>query len=152
MVCAAGAARAEDLPKDIQADGKVVLKLHAEGAQIYECKVNSEGAKAWQFREPVATLLQENKTVGRHFAGPTWELADGSAVVGKVAAQAPGKTAGDIAWLKLTVKDRRGEGGLAKVTTVQRLDTHGGAHSGACDKEGALHVEPYTAEYVFLEN
>jgi hypothetical protein len=151
MAFPVGTVRAEDLPSGIATDGKVVLKLHAEGAQIYECKASSAGALTWQFREPVATLLQEGKTVGRHFAGPSWELADNSAVIGKMAAQAPGKTAKDIAWLRLDVTDRRGEGGLSKVTAVQRLDTRGGAYSGACDQAGALHVEPYSAEYVFLE-
>src|SRR2546421_10876903 len=37
------------------------------------------------FREPIATLLLDGKTVGRHYAGPNWEHADGSAVVAKVA-------------------------------------------------------------------
>ena len=52
----------------------------------------TDGKLAWAFREPIATLFQDGKTVGRHYAGPTWELSDGSAVVGKVAASAPGAT------------------------------------------------------------
>ena len=74
----------------------LVATIHAEGAQVYECKADAGGKLAWQFREPIATLLVSGKTVGRHYAGPNWELADGSAVVGKVARRAPGATANDI--------------------------------------------------------
>jgi len=60
------------------------------------------------FREPIATLLADGKTVGRHYAGPNWEHSDGSAVVGKAAGNAPGTTANDIPWLKLEVISHRG--------------------------------------------
>ena len=64
------------LPDTIAAPGETtVTTLHAEGAQVYECKADAAGKLAWQFREPVATLLLEGKTLGRHYAGPTWELA-----------------------------------------------------------------------------
>ena len=56
-----------------------VATLHAEGAQIYECKAANDGKPIWQFREPIATLLLDGKTVGRHYAGPSWECTDGSA-------------------------------------------------------------------------
>jgi hypothetical protein len=109
LLTTAQLAGAAGLPDGIDAQGKTpVLSLHAEGVQIYDCKADSAGKPAWQFREPLATLLQDNKTVGRHFAGPTWELADGTAIVGKVAAQAPGRTANDIAVLKLDVVNHRG--------------------------------------------
>ena len=39
--------------------------VHAEGAQVYECKADAAGKLAWQFREPVATLIVDGKTVGR---------------------------------------------------------------------------------------
>ena len=69
------------LPDAIAAPGQtVVVTLHAEGAQIYDCKAGADGKLAWAFREPIATLLDNGKTVGRHYAGPNWELSDGSAV------------------------------------------------------------------------
>jgi hypothetical protein len=88
--------------------------------------------------------------VGRHYAGPNWEHADGSAVVGKAVGNAPGKSANDIPWLKLEVTAHRGSGALSGVTTVQRINTAGGVYAGACDKAGALHSAPYAADYVFL--
>ena len=139
------------LPEALAAPGEtVVLTVHAEGAQVYECKAGNDGKLAWAFREPVATLMADDKIVGRHYAGPTWELSDGSAVAGKVAASAPGATAKDIAWLKLDVVSRRGSGMLSNVTTVQRINTVGGKLDDACDRPGDSRSMPYTADYVFL--
>jgi len=139
------------VPAAIAAPGEsVVATIHAEGAQVYECKAGADGKLAWAFREPIATLVLDGKTVGRHYAGPNWEHADGSAVVGKAVANAPGKSASDIPWLKLEVTAQRGSGALSGVTTVQRINTVGGVHAGACDKAGALHSAPYAADYVFL--
>jgi hypothetical protein len=71
-------------------------------------------------------------------------------VVAKAAGNTPGKSANDIPWLKLEVTAQRGSGALSGVTTVQRINTVGGVHTGACDKAGALHSAPYAADYVFL--
>jgi len=102
-----------------------MLTIHAEGAQIYECKVDPTGKLTWQFREPIAALMIEGKTVGRHFAGPNWELVDGSAVGGKVIGRAPGSAAKDIAWLKLEVTSQRGAGQLTGASSIQRINTKG---------------------------
>lgn len=131
-------AASAQMPEAIAALGETaVATLHAEGAQVYECKADASGRLAWQFREPIATLFLDGKTVGRHYAGPTWEHGDGSAVVGKVAGRAPGATIQDIPWLKLEVTERRGSGLLSGVTTVQRIQTRGGAVEGTCDTAGA---------------
>src|SRR5690348_9088007 len=79
------------LPAAIAQPGEaVVFTVHAEGAQVYECKAGADGKLAFAFREPIATLLIDGKTIGRHYAGPTWEHSDGSAVVAKAAGNAPG--------------------------------------------------------------
>ena len=145
-------ARAETpLPDAIAAPGEAtVLTVHAEGAQVYECRAGADGKPAWAFREPIATLLVDGKTVGRHYAGPNWEHSDGSAVVGKAAGNAPGATPNDIPWLKLEVISHRGSGILTAATTVQRINTIGGKLEGTCDKAGAFKSAPYSADYVFL--
>jgi hypothetical protein len=138
-------------------DERVVIKLHAEGAQIYECKPDSGNPSApsahpltWQFREPVATLIVEGKTVGRHYAGPNWDHIDGSGVNGKVVGSAPGVTPNDIPWLKLEVAGRRGNGILSDASTVLRVNTTGGMAKGSCESAGKYLSVPYAADYLFL--
>jgi Protein of unknown function (DUF3455) len=65
---------AAQMPSAIDAPGETLIaSLHGEGAQIYECKAGSDGKLAWAFREPIATLLLDDRTVGHHYVGPTWE-------------------------------------------------------------------------------
>ena len=133
------------------ADRMVALVVHAEGAQLYQCEPDDGGHAVWTFREPIATLIGDNgKTMGRHYAGPTWELDDGGAVKGKLLASAPGAGANDISLSKLAVADHRGAGALSGVSLILRLNTHGGALKGACVVAGELHAESYSADYVFL--
>jgi hypothetical protein len=144
------AARAE-VPDAIAAPGESLVALvHAQGAQIYECKAGASRQLTWKFREPVATLLDESgKTIGRHYAGPHWELDDGSIVAAKAVGRAPGATPQDIPLLKLETTERRGNGRLADVSTIQRLDTKGGTAEGVCPTAGALMSVPYSADYAF---
>lgn len=139
------------VPAAVAVAGATTLATYqGVGAQVYECKAGSDGKLAWAFREPIATLILKGKTAGRHYAGPTWENVDGSKVVAKASGNAPGATADDIPWLKLDVVSHKGSGLFAKATTVQRLDTHGGVLSGACDKAGDFKSVPYSATYVIL--
>jgi hypothetical protein len=133
------AAAAFDLPSRT-----IVARFHAEGAQVYECR-----GSAWTFREPVATLIEDGRTVGRHFAGPRWQLDDGSLVTGHLAQSIPGATAADIAVLKLDIVLNAGTGRLAQATVAYRLDTRGGTLQGPCDTPGALRAVAYAADYVF---
>lgn len=142
---------AQAIPDAIAAKGEaVMLTLHADGAQVYDCKAGEGGRLTWQFREPIATLIQDGKTVGRHYAGPTWEHVDGSRIAGKPIGRANGATAQDIPWLKLEAVEARGAGALAGVTAIQRINTQGGQLDGACEKAGATRAVPYAADYVFL--
>ena len=144
-----GVARAQ-LPDAIAAlDAAPLVTLHAEGAQIYECKTGSDGKLTWTFREPIASLMLDSRTVGRHYAGPTWEHVDGSSVQAKVVGNAPGATANDIAWLKLEVVERRGTGALTGADIIQRINTAGGVLHGSCERAGTLRSVAYSADYVF---
>lgn len=147
------AASAQQLPAAVAAPGySPVLSAHAEGAQLYDCVKGADGKLAWKFREPIASLLVDGKTVGRHYAGPKWENVDGSIVVAKTVGNAPGASANDIAWLKLEVTAHEGKKGiLSDVAFVQRINTHGGVVTGACPKAGAFRSAPYSTEYVFLK-
>jgi hypothetical protein len=139
------------IPPEFDVTGHTtILIAHAEGAQVYQCKANAAGAMAWAFREPIATLIGDGKTVGRHYGGPNWELTDSSRVKGKVAANIPGGTPKDIAQLKLDVIEHGGDGMLKDATMVLRINTHGGAIEGACPEVDAYRSVPYSADYVFL--
>ena len=124
----------------------LLLKVSAKGVQIYTCK-----PEGWVLKAPEADLFDEKGAkVGHHSGGPTWELNDGSAVIGEVKEKAPAD--GTIPWLLLAKKSTRGEGMLARVTFIQRLDTQGGkAPADGCDAghQGAEARIDYTGSYSF---
>jgi len=131
LTALAGGSAVAQMPGPIATPAEAtVVTLHAEGVQVYDCKPGKDRKLAWALREPIATLLLDGKTVGRHYAGPRWEHIDGSVVAGKVVANAPGKTPNDIPWLKLRATARRGQGTFSGATTVQQINTQGGAHAG----------------------
>jgi uncharacterized protein DUF3455 len=146
-------ANASALAADAVAEGKVIATLHAEGSQIYECKADPtqspSGALTWQFREPIAALFVDGKSIGRHYAGPNWDHIDGSGVKAKVAANLPGAGPNDIPWLDLEVVEHRGNGILSDATAVRRLNTKGGVAMGSCERAGSFLSVPYSADYVF---
>jgi hypothetical protein len=132
-----------------------VLKSHAKGVQIYVCGPKKDAPKEleWSLKAPEAELLDaDGKSIGKHFAGPTWQAADGSKVVGAMKAKVDAPTAGNIPWLLVEAKSNEGQGVLAHVSFVQRVDTEGGkAPSTGCDKahlNAETRVE-YQANYYF---
>jgi FtsP/CotA-like multicopper oxidase with cupredoxin domain len=137
------------------ADQGVFLKLHATGVQIYQCTSKPEDTStfAWTLQAPEATLADRwGHTVGRHYVGPTWELRDGSRVVGEVAARDPGPDPTAIAWVLLRVKSTAGSGALTKTQSVLRVDTVGGiAPSTPCTEAQAHAIArvPYSGDYYF---
>jgi uncharacterized protein DUF3455 len=139
------------VPAAIAVSGETtVATFHAEGAQVYECQLDPASKLVWQFREPIAALILDGKTVGLHSAGPNWQHFDGSAVRAKMVSSAPGATSNDVPWLKLEVTEQRGNGILSHVATVQRINTKGGATRGPCETAGVYHSVSYSADYVFL--
>lgn len=140
------------VPAEInEPNAAIVAIYHAEGIQLYECSAGSDGKLMWSFREPVATLVShQNLTVGRHYAGPYWELSDGSTISGRPIGRAPGKTPDDIPWLKLAAINHRGDGKLEHVDVIQRINTKGGVAAGPCDDAGQFRSVPYAADYAFL--
>jgi hypothetical protein len=48
------------------------------------------------------------------------------------------------------VVNKHGNGLLADITTVQRLNTRGGVLQGACDQVGSFRSVAYSADYSFL--
>lgn len=156
--CTGGKLQAvRDVPPAIRtpAGEMIQLEMLAIGTQVYECAPDDRmaGAHAWRFRAPEAELQDRyGRPLGRHFAGPTWEALDGSAVVGEVVSKDPGPNASAIPWLLLKAKANRGRGTFGTTSSIQRVDTVGGkAPEQSCDSAnlGQVAKVPYRATYYF---
>ncbi len=134
-------------------DEKLVLQAHAKGDQVYVCRQEGNNAFGWVLQAPDATLFDSSgNPIGKHFAGPTWQFSDGSAVKAKVAATTPSPDADSIPWLLLTATEHQGSGALQRVTSIQRLHTAGGkAPDSGCDAAhaGSMMRSRYAADYYF---
>lgn len=131
---------------------RLLLRAAAQGVQIYTCTQQGSGA-AWWLKGPEAVLRDDRgKVIGKHFAGPSWRTSDGSTVVGEVIAKADAPSSNAIPWLLLRAKSHSGDGRLAKVAFIQRIDTAGGVANVGCDfatRGNELRV-PYSAAYLFF--
>jgi hypothetical protein len=143
-----------DVPPELTVpDGnRLAFHLKGVGAQVYACSTTATGY-GWVFQAPDADLLFPNGWVaGSHYAGPTWEVLDGSTVVGKkVAGVTVDPTA--VPWLLLSAVSHTGKGAMSNVSFIQRLSTTGGlAPTSACgaDNLGEVANVPYTAQYYFF--
>jgi hypothetical protein len=144
---------AAQAPDRLSAPGdRPLMTLGATGVQIYECRRGNDGSQTWAFREPRANLTQGGTVVGRHYAGPSWELNDGSKVVARAVASADGPLLTAIPLLRLEVTERSGSGALSEVTHIQRLNTNGGVLRGPCPTAGQVTEVVYTADYVMLRS
>jgi hypothetical protein len=129
----------------VPAGNKVAFQTYAEGVQIYRWSGTS-----WVFVRPEAVLFdQDDNVVGIHYAGPTWESASGSKVVGAVLERAtPDPDA--IPWLKLEAASSDDPGVFRGVTYIQRVNTVGGkAPAGPGAFVGEVVEVPYAADYFF---
>lgn len=133
---------------------KALFSLAARGVQIYTCRESTGPRRfAWTLRAPGATLYDDREVPqARHYAGPTWEAADGSRIVGELRAQADAPLPESLPWLLLAVRSHEGDGRFTPVTSIQRVDTLGGvAPDEGCDAahQGTEVQVLYTARYVF---
>lgn len=145
------------VPAAIRAPAGQVLFLEAlaSGVQIYECTAKPGTAQGheWTFRSPEAALADRGgRPLGKHYAGPSWEAADGSVVVGEVKARDPGPDKAAIPWLLLNAKSTTGNGVFSATRSIQRIHTTAGlAPDAACTagQVGQTARVPYTAVYYF---
>lgn len=144
------------LPEAVRAPAgaRQTLWTVGRGELTYECREKKDmaGQFEWAFVGPVATLYgADQKTVGKYYAGPTWEAMDGSKVTGKQVAVAPGG-AGNIPLQLVKAEPAMGMGAMQGVAYIQRLNTQGGvAPSLPCTvaAKGQRQQVAYAADYVF---
>jgi hypothetical protein len=137
---------------------QLLLWANADGSQIYTCTPPPDGgspdAFTWVFTAPAATLFDpaNGNAVGKHFAGPTWQLdADMSEVIGQTIAKILVDPMA-IPWLLLKAVAHMGAGLFTQVDYVQRLRTQGGiAPTSGCNANsaGGTTQVPYSASYYF---
>ena len=141
-------------PVRVPAGQKVRMTATGVGDLSYECreKKDAAGQYEWVFVGPVANLMSsDKKVVGKYYAGPTWESADGSKITGKQVAVAP-SSAGNIPYQLVKTEPAMGAGAMNGVTYIQRVNTKGGvAPTMTCDAAGVSKKQtvPYQADYVF---
>ena len=92
-----------EVPAALNPDKLSIFRVvSAKGVQVYTCARNPAGGTGWVLRGPDAQLFDsQNKLVGKHYAGPTWEAGDGSKVVGVVKAKVDAPDPRAIPWLLL---------------------------------------------------
>jgi hypothetical protein len=137
---------------------RLTLKAKSVGVQIYTCRADQSqpsgmGTYAWILKAPEATLFDERgMTIGKHYEGPTWELNDGSKVVGAAQTTLAPPSGDGIPWLLLKAVRNDGAGVLTPVRTIQRVETFGGkAPASGCDMskvDSEVRI-PYGATYYF---
>jgi len=157
MAGLSGSGKGAPLPAAIAvaATQALLLEARAEGVQVYACKarMGDRTSLEWTLVAPEADLLDATgRKIGRHGSGPSWELDDGSRVVGKVLAREDAPDPAAVAWLLLGVKESAARGILARTDKIQRVDTSGGKPPGShCDKfqENREFRSPYRATYRF---
>jgi hypothetical protein len=136
---------------DDSSTATLVLRARGEGVQIYTCTKVDDWV--WKLKAPDATLFDDqHHAIGKHFAGPTWQLDDGSEVRGKLLESR--QQEGTIPWLILSAESIGGPGRLSLVDVVRRSETKGGlAPSTGCDAQhaGAEVRVPYSATYSFFD-
>jgi len=110
-------------------------KLEASGTTLQHAVQKVAVAQASSSETPVQQLIKA--------------LND---LMGKAVARVDSPDANSIPWLLVTVIGHSGDGILSRVTSIQRIQTHGGqAPADGCNaaKAGAETKSSYTAEYVF---
>ena len=138
------------------ANESLAMIVPARGVQIYECRASKDraGEYEWAFVAPEAELFDTTGArIGKHYAGPHWEAADGSKILGAVKERADAPQADAIPWLLLSTKSVGPSGSFSKVTSIQRVNTVAGvAPKTACGKAeaGKSARINYTADYYFF--
>lgn len=108
----------------------------------------------WTLKAPEALLYDDRgQEVGHHYGGPSWELKDGSKIVGQLQSKVDAPQTDAIPWLLLQVKSREGNGVLSSTNWIQRVNTADGkvptTGCNAANQNQEIRVG-YSADYYFL--
>jgi len=127
-----------------------VLRLQGQGAQIFRCESQAAGLR-WTYRLPEAELRDaKGNVVVHHGVNLSFEHVDGSRLVGEIVDHVPSPDGDSLPWLLLKTRVF-GEGALAAIAYVQRINTVGGMPPPRCEADQLNQVlrVPFSAEFVF---
>ncbi|HYZ73882.1 MAG TPA: DUF3455 domain-containing protein [Chthoniobacterales bacterium] len=130
----------------------IVSAVAGEGVQIYESKPNPSGGFKWSLKGPEADLKGlSGEILGKHGAGPSWTMDDGSSIVGNLPPLDTVVASKGVPWLLLSVKSKSGSGILNQVDYVVRVAADGGIAPAEPPKTGGEIIRVrYRAIYLFL--
>jgi hypothetical protein len=128
--------------------------LSADGVHIYQCKpLDGSGRYAWVFTAPDATLYEGSRSVATHKSPNLWEsLSDRTSVTAVVRSTQP--AGGNLPWTMMNAQPLGSGGMFAGVTSIQRVNTQGGAApAGGCgpDTDGDESRVAFRADYYFYK-
>jgi hypothetical protein len=168
----------ESLPPDLRVGQNEVLQevMTTHGDETYVCRRLKSDASTAGIASPSSASLPgmarddtqlrwdplgseallvdaSGQSVGTVAPGRYFLAYDGSYVIGKVAAESQ-VGANALTWVRYTARfvaaRRPGEGRLADISSIQRIDTSGGLPPlPTCELEGAHLLVPYGATYMF---
>jgi hypothetical protein len=132
------------------------MMLNASGAQIYTCMPSptQAGAYGWVSTAPDATLYDGTRGVARLATTDHWESLDDRSSVSGIPMRLQAAGAGNMPWALMRGVPVGESGMFAGVTSIQRVNTQGGAAPTAgCDE---MHVGTearvdFTADYYFYK-
>ena len=130
--------------------------LAGNGVYIYQCRQSAldPNLYEWSFIVPDATLYEGTRSVARHATVGLYEsMSDRSSISGVVRGSQAAGTA-NLPWVSMRAQPLSESGMFAGVTTIQRVNTNGGAApGGGCgpDNIGAEARVAFRADYYFYK-
>lgn len=144
------------VPLRVSSSETPAFMLSADGVYVYQCRASLSvpNAYEWGFIAPDATLYEGSRSVARHSSVGVYEaLTDRSSVSGIVRGAQPAGTA-NLPWVLIAAQPLSDSGIFAGVTSIQRVNTSGGAAPTtgcAATNEGAEARVAYRADYYFYK-
>jgi hypothetical protein len=128
--------------------------LRADGVQVYQCSPLANGGYGWAFLAPDATLFDGTRGVARLATPNHWESLDDRSAVTGIPRRMQAAGADNMPWELLGAMPAGEDGMFAGVTSIQRVNTRGGAlPNAACDdtRVGEEARSAFTADYYFYK-
>ncbi len=132
------------------------MMLTATGAQLYTCTPSptQDNAYGWVSTAPDATLYDGTRGVARLATVDHWESLDDRSSVSGIPMRLQAGGAGNMPWALMRGVPVGESGMFAGVTSIQRVNTRGGAApAGGCDEThvGNEARVDFTADYYFYK-